>query len=192
MNFVATQFIDGKVFQTERFNVQQFEGALEIEEIGNFVNQPDTIARAFFRIEPSGYKYVTIEFQQKGVALRAEAYIENVVRVFLNRELKIEQAITEPLILFDGPNPMFDVVNATRLLQLKDDETISKSVFSIDWQTGDLYTDKHIFTRNGNQVVINKGDEIGVSQFEFVAWNDKLHTYSFGKERFEFDYALPT
>lgn len=93
-------------------------------------------------------------------------------------------AKSEP-VLFDGPNPMFDYLNAVEILKMTPSDIQTKKVNIIDWTSGENETMMFTFKRTEHKVEIDKGDENFNSIF-FLNKTTLIEIYTTKNESYEF------
>ncbi len=190
-SFSASVSIDGRCVQHQQYQVEQADRRIHIRESGTFPDHPSVTALCEFVAEPEGYRSIGIAFHSP----------EGGMQVSVNRESKDEAAVAmndgapspvpiadaDGIIYFDGPNPMFDYVNAVLLMGIQDGETRTVAMNVLEWATGAIVQCPYTFSRNGRAISIRKDTgEIVEAELLLESEAGGIGGYRLGREHYSF------
>lgn len=174
--------------QDQTYRIERDEKHVKVEEVGTFVGKPDVSAKCVFTATPKGYPYICIEFQNEAFASKIEIGVSDDGNITLvhNGSVKEELPHSGEMLFFEGPNPMFDFINATLLLALQDGESKAVKVYGIDWSEGKLEPAQYTYARIGTLITVDKGtpDEnsaitLSPETFAIMAYKSGASEYAF-------------
>lgn len=169
----ATVYEQQHAVQHQTYDIHSGEGFWEVKEQGEFPADPSIAAQCDFRVTPKGYEWLSVQFRHPSlnvtcdVQLLKDNWCELTHNGAINR-LQIEAG--QGPILFDGPNPLFDYMNAILLLGLPDGGRQDAVVQVLDWGGGNVIPVNYSFERRGQTVRVSKDcDFLPGSTFELGA-----------------------
>ena len=189
VRFNAKYYIDTVHVQDQQYTVTRDQGVEEYEEVGTFLSNPSILAKARIRLVDNEYDEVEIEFDNGTLAshvLLKRQGRSNVFDLFHNGNLTNSYQLNVDNFLFEGPNPMFDFVNATKVLEIKDGETLNENVFPINWVDGSLRVDQQAFQRTADTIRIAKSTPSRVAEFSLGDVPHEIVSYKQNTERYVF------
>ncbi len=164
-------FIEDEKAQDQYYKVEQNKGSVKIQERGIFLSNPDIYAFAESQMDSLGYQSVEIAFDNGSInskVLVSRAKNNNrKYYSFFNGELVDSLAIKDStVVLFDGPNPTFDLLNSKFLNKNNIKQSIT--LVLINWINGTLSTEQAHYTLGKSEVAIHKkrSDRISFLFFE--------------------------
>jgi hypothetical protein len=181
---IINGFRDGEPFSEHVIEIVTGHRSMEIREIRNYLHHPDASATCLFEIGPQSYSKIDVAMRRGD--LRASVAIDISDEGAISVEHNGVQL--EPLrhsggspVLFDGPTPMFDWVNAVIMLGICDGETLRVPVHVIDIRTGGVILTAFTFRRTDNLITIAKGiDPIADSEIILDRENFQIDRYCSG------------
>lgn len=190
-SFSASVSLDGRWVQQQEYQVEQADRRIHVRETGTFPDHPSVSALCEFVAEPEGYHSIAIAFHAPdgGMEVSVHRKSKDEVAVVMNDAAPslVPIADADGIIYFDGPNPMFDYVNAVLLMGIRDGETRTVVMNVLEWSTGTIVQCPYTFSRNGQAISIRK--DVGmIVEAELVLENEGggIGGYRLGKEVYRF------
>lgn len=189
--FTASVTVDGRCVQHQEYQVEQADRRIHIRETGTFPDHPPVTALCEFVAGPEGYHSIDIAFHAPDggmeVSVHRESNDEVAVTMNDGSPSPVPIADADGIIYFDGPNPMFDYVNAVLLMGIQDGETRTVMVNVLEWSSGTVVQCPYTFSRSAETISIRK--DVGmIVEAELVLENDGggIARYRLGKEEYSF------
>ena len=186
--YKAAYSIKKEKAQDQYYKVEQKNGTMTIQERGIFVSNPKIYAFSESKMDSVGYKSVEIAFRngkmKSHVIVKRADNNSNMYYSYFNGTL-VDSILTDntETLLFDGPNPTFDVLNAQFLKRNKKEST---TLVLINWIKGTLSTEKAYYIVGKSEVAVHKKRTKRVS-FLFLEENEILPKSCYqNKESYEF------
>lgn len=186
--YTASYYIKGEKAQDQFYKVEQNENTTTIEERGVFLSNQEIYAFSKAKIDSLGYVSIEIAFDngtiQSTITVNRDKNNNKLYYSFLNGILKDSILISDSsVLLFDGPNPTFDVLNS---IFLKKTQPKTVTLGLINWVSGSLSTEKAYYIIGNSEVAIHKKKTNRIS-FLFFNENDILPVECYqNKESYEF------
>lgn len=145
--FMADFYIDGEKAQDQYYKVEEKAGITTVQERGIFLSNKEIYAYAESKMDSLGYISVKIAFDNGSIksVVKVNRSKKNpqIYYSYKNEVLVDSLRVKESsLLLFDGPNPSFDALNAKFLEEHK---TQSITLGLINWVSGSLSTEEAYF-----------------------------------------------
>ncbi len=160
LKFTALVNVDGTCVQHQEYWVEQTRKTIRVRESGRFPEHPGVAAQCEFVTEPEGYHSIDVHLQHpKGsTAVHVHRKSESEVEIAMNGGDNIPISITnsDGIAYFDGPNPMFDYVNAILLMGIQDGEDRTIMMNVLQWTTGEIMQLPYTFSKNNGVISIRK------------------------------------
>lgn len=166
----ATVYEQEQPVQHQIYDIHNGEGFWEIKEQGEFPTNESIAARCDFRVSPKGYERLSVQFHHPSMDVTCDVQLLKGNWCELTHNGNTNRIQIEPgncPILFDGPNPLFDYMNAILLLGLPDGGREDAVVQVLDWGNGNVIPVNYSFERQGQTVEITRDcDFLPGSTFE--------------------------
>jgi len=177
-------FIDSAQAQNQYYTITQRANSQTIQERGIFLSNPDIIAKASFTLTNGVYDSIEINFDNGTIKSTIKVIYDGtgVYHSYKNNELIDSVTKKESILFFDGPNPSFDITNASLCTSKK----TKANVVLINWVTGTLSTKKQIIKKKNDFVWIEKPKTKRKAQFNTTSSGIGVEKYTQNKESYTF------
>jgi hypothetical protein len=131
------------------------------ESIFRLDEEKDSKFECSFTINPEGYTRAEIYSTKRGrlTSMRVRKIEHNKLEIYYNSVFKeIIETDKNETILFDGPNPVFNNYNFLYFVNSKEDESIQRRVYFLDWFNGRVLKENYFFLKSGNKVYVTKNN----------------------------------
>ncbi len=187
--YKANYYINGEKAQDQYYQVQRENGTMKIQERGVFLSNTDIYAYAESISDSIGYRSVEIAFNNGTInslvqIIRSERKSKLYYSYFNNELVDSISTNDSTIILFDGPNPSFDALNAMLLAGKKGQEV---ELVLINWINGSLSSEKAYYIIGKEEIAVHKQETKRVSFLSFAKNGILPKTCYQGKESYEFE-----
>ena len=189
IHFNAKYYIDSIHAQNQQYTVENDQTVEEYREVGTFLSNPSIVAKARIRLVDRQYDEIEIEFDNGTLAshvLLKRQGDSNVFDLYHNKILVNSYRFNVDEVLFEGPNPMFDFINATKVLDIEDNRPLTKNVFPIYWLNGSIGVEEQTFQKTADTVRITKSTPFRVAEFSIGSVAHEITSYRQNNEFYIF------
>jgi hypothetical protein len=189
-NFKAIYKRNGSQIQEQYYEVKPDSGCWKVKETGRFTGHPASLGTCEFTIIPNRYKEIKIEFLHgdNKINTKVDIFRDGRCRITNNDSLLKYEPVTRNgrIILFEGPNPMFDYYNGMVVLGLSDNEKRRVSVNILDWVNANIVPLNYTYRREKNKLIVDKHQMLPESIFYLPQNEEDTLMYSSGSDECSF------
>ncbi len=160
----ATEYREGNALRHD-YLLRNVGALWHVDEVSNAKNQPQAVHCSFV-IGPHGYDNIRMSHTSKGLFTGMAGYVPPRNQGENNIVLKIEGlSRTRPILLCDGPNPLFNYFNAMHLLGVKPgEERVVRVQVCEAW--GKMREEQYGYFFDGTTITVHKGRNRGTDILE--------------------------
>lgn len=170
------------------YRFEPLERAWEVRQIARSTEHPDASSTCILTVMPDRYASVDVRLRRGSERVSLQVMVDEQRTLVLDAgDRRTEHSVADTRVLFDGPGPIFDCINAVLILGICDGEEMLLPIHALDPEQGIIRRKLYRFSRHGRTISIAKGiDPLGDARilldedgFGVVAYQAAGYRYRF-------------